>query len=366
MSEYAEKYFKYKNKYFDLKKNISKMHGGIIGSIDATKLDSIKTQDEIPVIIKQYINMMTIPSTEIIRVGSSMNKIQPFYSDIDVMNIIHKQLNSEKLINFFISNLRNIVSNLSTSTTVFFSDFKAGGLHWTIQQIIDGKNNELTLYNACTIKDVIKLDIIAPYDERYLEMSTFFILKSQTEYINVESNYFENFRKSLLTDIAHYQESKPFKAIKRVWSLARLTSDNKTLETLHELIKSNIALIAQVNSDIETIVLLIEHSSKYDLNFVLDELDGFRERLSTILDIPIDFEKLNLMIDNVKLLFKFGSTTESEKIIIEALNRLHNYLLKITNKETLEYLTSIKYEFPVEKTTEPVSDYETTEMIDMV
>ena len=48
------------------------------------------------------------------------------------------------------------------------------------------------------IKDVVKLDIIGPYDERYLEMSTFFILKSASEYINVESDYFESFKKSNL------------------------------------------------------------------------------------------------------------------------------------------------------------------------
>ena len=310
--------------------------------------------------------MMTIPDTEIIRVGSSMNKIQPYYSDIEVMNVIHKQLDSNKLVKFFIENLKQLVSNTLKNTIVFFSDFKAGGLHWTSEQIMEGKNGELSLSDACFIKDVIKLDIIAPYNERYLEMSTFFILKSLSEYINVESNYFENFRKSLLEDIAHYQESKPFKAIKRVWSLARLTNDEKTLEILHELIKSNIALIAQVNADIETFILLVEHSSKYDLKFVLDELDGFRERLSPILDIPIDFEKLNLMIDNIKLLFNFESANESDKNIIGALTRLHNYLLKIINKETFEFLSSIKYKFPIEKTDEPISDNEDTEMLDMI
>lgn len=66
------------------------MNGGLIGKIDSSKINSIKTSDEIPEKIKIYIDMMTIPETEIIRVGSSMIKIQPFYSDIDVMNIVYK------------------------------------------------------------------------------------------------------------------------------------------------------------------------------------------------------------------------------------------------------------------------------------
>jgi len=363
MSNYLEKYLKYKTKYQDLQK---KMSGGLIGQIDIAKINSVKSSEEIPEMIKVYIDMMTIPETEIIRVGSSMIKIQPFYSDIDVMNIVHKQLNSKELVKFFIFNLKTLVLNILKSSTTFFSDFKAGGLHWSVEQIMDEKNGELLLENACFIKDVIKIDIIAPYNQRYLEMSTFFILKSQNEYINVESNYFESFRKSLMVDIAHYQESKPFKAIKRVWSLARLTDDQNTLELLQELIRSNIALIAQVNADIETIILLVEHSSKFDLKFVLTELDGFRERLSPILDIPIDFEKVNLMIDNCELLFKFGLTNESDKNIIGSLTALHNYLLKIINKETLEFLSSIKYKFPVNKSNEPISDNEQTDIIDII
>lgn len=46
---------------------------------------------------------------------------------------------------------------------------------------MEEKHGELSLYDACFIKDVIKLDIIGPYDERYLEMSTFFILKSASD-----------------------------------------------------------------------------------------------------------------------------------------------------------------------------------------
>jgi hypothetical protein len=293
--------------------------------------------------------MITIPDTETIRVGSSMAKIQPYFSDVDIMNIIYKKVNSENIVKFFIEELKKLIQQIIQNENTFFSDFKAGGLHWTIKQILEEKNNELSLYDACFIKGVIKLDIIGPYDGRYLEMSTFFILKSINEYINVESNYFDYFKKSLLVDIEHYQDSKPFKAIKRVWSLGRITKDIKTLESLKELIKSNIALLSQVNADIETIILLVEHKSKYNLKFVLNELDGFRERLSNILDIKLDFEKINLMIDNIKLLFKFTNLNESEKNIIGSLNKLHNYLSLIINKETLDYLESIQYKFPVEK-----------------
>jgi len=368
MSDYKEKYLKYKTKYNNLK-NSASIKGGVIGQIESDKIDIVKSDDEIPQLIKNYIKTITIPNTQVIRVGSSMLKIQPYFSDIDIMNIIHKKVSSDELVHFFINELKNIIKNLQSMPNVFFSDFKAGGLHWNIEQIIEEKNEELTLFDACFIKDVIKLDIICPYDERYLEMSTFFILKSVHEYINVESNYFESFKKSLLNDIAHYQESKPFKAIKRVWSLARITNDLSTLELLKDLIRSNIALISQINSDIETIILLVKHSSKYDTNFVLNEFDGFRERISTIVDIELDYEKINLMIDNIKLIFKFSDekNLNNSDMLIENLTRLHNYLLKLINKETIDYLTSINYKFPISKSDiETESNYTETEILDAV
>lgn len=369
MSEYKEKYLKYKNKYNELKKLSLNMKGGLIGQIESDKIDTIKSDDEIPEIIKNYIKLITIPDTKVVRVGSAMLKIQPYFSDIDVMNIIHKQVSSDELVKFFIVNLKNMLKNILSIPNVFFSDFKAGGLHWSVEQIINEKHGELSLYDACFIKDVVKLDIIGPYDERYLEMSTFFILKSASEYLNVKSDYFESFKKSLLKDIAHYQESKPFKALKRVWSLARITNDTNTMKLLKDVIKSNLALLGQINADIETIILLIEHESKYDTEFILNELDGFKEKLSTVIDIKLDYEKINLMIDNIKLLFRFGKDQNFNKstILVENLTRLHNYLLKVINKETIDYLSSIDYKFPVAKSDdESETNYEETEILDII
>ena len=360
MSNYEKKYLKYKKKYIELKTN---MNGGLIGQIEANKINSLKTEDEIPYIIQKYIKLITIPDTEVIRVGSSMFKIQPFFSDIDVMNIVHKKITSIQLVRFFIDNLKKIVMLTKDNDSLFFSDFKAGGLHWSFDQIMEEKYEELSLTDACFIKEVVKLDLIAPYNSHYIEISSFYILKSINEYINIEPDYFENFKKSLLKDIAEYQTIKVFKAVKRVWSLARITDDNKTLELLKDLIKSNISLLSQINADVETLILLIEHKSNYDIKFVINELDGFSEKLSTILDIELDFEKINLIIDNIKLLFQFKNTNELDQNIIGNLERLHDYLLKIINKETTDYLKSINYTFPVAAEINEHSNHEQNEIL---
>ena len=334
-----EKYLKYKNKYINLKNQL----GGIVGQIPKHKLAGLKIKRSIPQEINKYVNMITVPNSEIIRVGSSSGKIQPFFSDVDIMNIIEKPMPVDMLISYFITQIKNIVEKLRLEKKIFFSDFKAGGIHWTIDEILNETKDNTKLSDACKVKDVIKLDIIGPYEGRYLEMSTFFILKSNNDYINVTDNYFSTLPEQLLKDIDKYKESKPFKAIKRVWSYARIQKNDDVMDKLQFLIKSNIALLAQINADIETIQLLIEHNNRYDVEFVINELDGFKERLSNIIDIEYDELKLDYIIDYLITLFNVGT---NNKTLLDNLEQLHTLILDIINKETKDYLKSINFTFP--------------------
>jgi len=283
----------------------------------------------------------------VIRVGSSMNKVYPYYSDIDIMNIIIPKKNVEETIQYFITQVKIMIKQIQNNKNIFFSDFKVGGFHWSVQQIFDEKYEQLKLSEACKVKDVIKIDIIVPYDGRYMEMSTFFILKSLNEYINVENNYFDLFPERLLKDIGKYKDNYPFKAVKRVWSLARIKKDIKVAKQLENLIRSNVTLLARINSDIDTIVLIVEKNLPYNLEMILKEIDSFKESISTILDINIDFEKIDLMIDNIVLLLKCKLLNEPELNIIGALHRLRDYILIIINRETKEYIKNINFAFPI-------------------
>lgn len=333
-------------KYNKYNKKCENMNGGIIGIIPKDKLTEIKNDYSIPEKINKYVKLITIPNTKIIRVGSSMNKIQPYFSDIDVMNIVEKNISTVEFLLYFISELQKLVKNILEMKNIFFSDFKAGGLHWTFEEILLGEKEGLSLFDACRVKDVIKLDIIGPYDERYLEMSTFFILKSIDGFINVNADYFDTLEKSLLNDIAEYKNVKPFKAIKRLWSLSRIKSDINTLDRLKDLVKSNIALLAQINADLETVVLLLKHKNQYDTNFVINELNGFKEKVSSILDIDIDQLKVDIMLNNLITLFKYNDNKdENVNNIVQNIELLHGYLLEIINRETNEYLKHIDFSF---------------------
>jgi hypothetical protein len=337
--DYKHKYIKYKNKYLELKNIIT---GGLINNISSENLLKQKLNYTIPTKLKKYKELITIPDTNVIQVGSSINKIQPYFSDIDLMNIIKKNMSKNELIKFFINNIKKIINNIQKDNTIFFSDFKAGGLHWKINEILNEKKDNITLYDACNTINVIKLDIIIPYDERYIEMTSFYILETNEELINVDKNYYKSIKKSLLNDINEFKKKKPFKAIKRLWSLAKIENNFNVLNKLKDIIRSSISLLAQINADIETIILLVLNNNNYDLNFLINELDSFKEKISYIIDIKIDEEKTTLIINYLINLFKSKEKTEENKNeILNNLNLFHDYLLEIINKETIEYLENI-------------------------
>jgi hypothetical protein len=337
MNNFYEKYLKYKQKYLELK-------GGVIEIIPDNRLAEDKIPSSISVKKKEYIKLITIPDTDIKPLGSSIYKIQPYFSDIDINSIVEKlDMTTDKLVTFFIVNLKNILTNVLRTPNVFFSDFKAGEMHWTTAEIFAEHKNGLSLRDACKKKGYIKLDIIGPFNERYIEITSFFILKSKSGYVNINDNFFDMFESNLLKDIEEFKVKKPFKAIKRMWSLSKFRKDTGTLKKLYKLIKSNIALLYQIMSDLEVIKLLLDHKSKYNLEFVLNELNGFKEKLASILDIDFDEEKIDIMINNLVLLFTYEKA--NPQLIIEQIDLLCNMLLSTINKETNEYLELIGFSF---------------------
>lgn len=328
-------------KYVGKNKKILTQFGGIVGEIPLKNLDEEIEFEKLPIDIQYYIKYITIPNTHIIPVGSGTLRLQRFSSDVDVMNIVEKSVSTDNLILLFIENIKDMVKHISSDNKVFFSDFKAGGLHWTADEILKEKKDNLTLKDACKILDVVKLDMFAPYNRRMVEMSTFFILKSNDGFVNVDKDYFNNFQESLFKDIQKYRNDKPFKAVKRLWSLARITNDYEIMDKLEYLINSNISLLSQINADLETLELIIQKNIKFNKEFVLDEINNFKERLEHILDLDLDKDKVSNMIDNMVLSFKFD-THERESNLTE----LHDYILSVINTETINYLTSIKFSLP--------------------
>jgi len=352
---YKKKYLKYKEKYLQYKNKI--LSGGLVNTYPIDLIDDAKNEIETPQNILEIIDYLKFPNSHLIRVGSSNLKAFEVSADLD--NMVFFNLpndNAYTVITKFITHLKNLITTVcGKNDEVYFSDFKANNYHWSPEEILAEKNKHgEPLSFAISQKNIVKVDIIAPLNGRYIEASAFYILKSKEGYINITDDYFKQFANSLLVDIQEYKITKPFKAVKRTWSLGRLKKNESILRCLLPLVRSSVAKLAVINADLETLILLLEHNNKLNIDFILDEVSNFKERLSSLIDLKIDTDKTSIAINNIILLFQNYKTVnneENKKNLIHNIKYFHNYLLSVINSETTEYLEYIKFTFPNNDTT---------------
>lgn len=366
--------------YSLLKGKPSTIYGGLIHEYSNEALlksrnPEFYTDDE-----KEIIDILKLNNSEntlVQPVGSFTYSIQKYPSDIDLNQIV-----TVSHISTFVSDLKKLIKKIerysSDKRSVFFTDFKAGidpndakkGLKWSSLEIIDGKkkvkgdnfNGYVYLEDALLEQSVIKLDIVVISHEisRIIEASTFFILYSEKDgkYVNVPQNFFDLFVDGVKKDILKYssigKDFKLFKAIKRMWSLARLTKDISMLQKLAPIIDSNLSLLGQINADIETIILLIEKYGKsiIKIDGIQNVLNGFEKRLSTIVDVESILENYDEMAKSIEILknLSYRGWGSNAEVILE---RLHNQILDIINESSLEFMRS-KDLWPIPKSYLPI------------
>ncbi len=64
-------------------------------------------------------------------------------------------------------------------------------------------------------------------------------------------------------------------------------------------------------------------------------MDSIAKRISTIADIELDEEMIGDEIEDIKEMLKTGEQSEN---IDERIKEMHDYILEIINKETMEYM----------------------------
>ena len=145
-------------------------------------------------------------------------------------------------------------------------------------------------------------------------------------------------------DGLEFFKEKPFKSIKRIWSIARVLQDTKTLTTLKHLILSDVSLLSQINSDCETMILLIEKQPQA-IGYITQEF-------LTVLDNL----KYKIGIDNVlsqeeqsEFLYAFETVINDfrfhkYKSVFEMLNDIHDHLNEIIKHLTLSYLKKVQFD----------------------
>jgi hypothetical protein len=226
-------------------------------------------------------------------------------------------------------------------------------LRWSDKELLQGykivlPNRKITLKQALEHKTMVKIDIWAPVNGKYLEVSNFYILIELTNdgkhvLVNLPQDYLDTFEQSIKKEVEKLFYSKvyykPFKLVKRLWSLARINKDLKMIYYLTPLISSEASLLSQVNSEIDTLILMLENLVSLPIKTMINQIDLFRSKFSTLIEIDYKEEQnIDHIISNIVENYENMSRNE----LINDLKFIKKYNTQLINDFTISYLKAYK------------------------
>lgn len=248
---------------------------------------------------------------------------------------------------------KNSLSELDKDTINEFFRLKYT-LRWSAIDILNGYkilegNKVKYILDALQDMGPIKIDIFVPINGNFIEITNFFVLvefvNGKEHIVNIDFDYLKSIR-GQIKKLSSKLFFKPFKLAKRMWALARYLEDEKILKILTPLLESNAARIYQINSEIETLILMFERIKVLPLDIVFKQIDNFKSRLVLAYDIKFDQQLIYGLID--KIVSKYDNLETGRKPVIDILKQIKDYLSDIINKYALNYMKKNKL-FPIPK-----------------
>ena len=223
-------------------------------------------------------------------------------------------------------------------------------LRWSYNEIMDGYkiligDLKMPLIVAINQPTMTKIDIWTNLRGRFIEVTNVYSLyyedkKGNRELLNFTNNII-NLQEDLKKEVAKYAFSKkyfkPFKMVKRMWSISRMTKDLNLTNFLTTFMQSDIGRLSQITSDLETIVSVLENVKNPPISSILTEIDNMKERFSNIYEIDINSENAYHIFDSILRNKKKVNKKNLNKIII-LIEGLIKYFKVIINENTINYL----------------------------
>ena len=215
-------------------------------------------------------------------------------------------------------------------------------LRWKPQDILNGF---LKLRGNDTIdkKSPIKIDVWALVDSKFIECTNFYILKGMDNngkciFYNVPENYFNTVLESLRQQVEKFGYNnqknlfyKPYKMVKRMFSLSRLECNNNIYDTLLLIINGEVGQINQLSALIEVLILMMEKNVDVDYNLINNEVDNFKLILGKINKIKFNE---NCIYDTIDVFVH----SNDMNLKIEILEKLKKCFDKIVKYHTQKFL----------------------------
>ena len=359
-----------------------------------------KNPDSYDMETRKIIDLITIQDN-INPVGSQKFKVHRFPGDIDIFEPVRICCSIDDATEKIVEQIKEIAQGIKAEPTFFLGDFKAGldsryelkgsyqnGLaqllsqklitvdefedgmallrnrdkegidimlrehrvvRWTLDELIAGKKMlpqgiKLQLKDALRHNTVVKLDLWAPINNNYTEITNFFLLmyldSDGTEHvINVE---LADRVKSLIGDIKKYSDEshrKSLKVAKRMWALAQFIDDKKTMKKLYPLFYSDAAMLSQINSEIETLSMMFTRLKKpfLPLNTLIHQIDRFKSRMGGLF-IKLPEKHIFKLINLITKMYREQKDAVDTEIIVDILEQISHELNTVIEQNVSAYM----------------------------
>lgn len=179
-------------------------------------------------------------------------------------------------------------------------------IRWTLAEMKKGWKKlvgglRYTLAQGISDQSVVKIDIILPIDQRFLEMTNWFRIryratnrKRWVDWTQPLPIYEESIRQGV-RDFFDPSLEKNIKMAKRIWLYAVYTNDIKMMKALYPLFHSQASKLGQLRGEIEVLLHILAMQKKPPLKHILNQMVQFNETIAIITQniLPIQ-EKRNI------------------------------------------------------------------------
>jgi hypothetical protein len=289
--------------------------------------------------VQSVFNLLSISRKYKIVGSAALNEIK-YSADYDLNEFFKEDISDKgEILNRLYKVFRDKFKVAAADPNIYITDFKCGEdsdgepLRWSYADMMRGtktlENGRTVSFQECLLmKASLKLDMVVVIDDRFVEFSDNYFLK-----LGEESNYFPHdiSQDHVLNGLKHdyyfniQSSGNLMKALKRLFSYLRLENEGKNeakLDKLVEFFNSETGLLYKINSEIKTIITIIDNTFRVaprnqvreNLSLILPELRGnatapIRARLTAAMAAKTKTQLRQYLAD---------ASSEIEKIVNES------------------------------------------------
>lgn len=210
-------------------------------------------------------------------------------------------------------------------------------VRWKVSEIVKGHTilrdgRKYTLEEGIYSPSLTKLDAYSFIFGRYVEFSFIYDFYNNKKWLNPLKL---NITQSLKNSLVYYEKSgNYFKALKRKYSLARLTNKKKLMKTLSPILNSDLGIANQIIGDINTIIEMIDMGIKPNKKLLDVEIDNFVNRLANVYSLKDYLKDEDVVLDYID----DALHSSDYSTIRKELSKAKDILLPSLNREAKKYL----------------------------